>query len=94
VNPLTAFVRTKLLDLCAWRLLFNCKPLWLNDEHEDGAVWIRARKELLDWMTGKSDPDDRIVLPGCDELSTPAAPRGRASAWSDGATFANLRSTR
>src|SRR5437763_13808580 len=50
LTPLTEAVRTNLLDLIAWRLIFNCKREWLNDSGEKALVWARRRTELLKWM--------------------------------------------
>src|ERR1043165_6332343 len=50
VTPLTEFIRTNLLDLIAWRLIFNCKRSWLNDGGEKALIWAKRRAELLTWM--------------------------------------------
>lgn len=94
VTPLSAFVKTKLLDLCAWRLLFNCKPTWLNSEQEQAVVWRTVRKELLDWMKAIGSEKREQVLAGCTELAAIKATGGKASSWSDGQEFSDLRSLR
>lgn len=96
VEPFTAFVRTKLLDLCAWRLLFNCRPRWLNAEGEQAVVWRSVRKELVDWMKALSDEKRSQVLPGCKPLDADNVVNagGKASAWSDGQAFSDLRTLR
>lgn len=76
ISPLTEAVRTNLLDLFAWRLIFNCKREWLNAEQEKALIWQGRRKELLVWMTALGSVKRDVVLAGCVERTTPAAPRG------------------
>jgi hypothetical protein len=70
LTPFPAFLRPDFLDLWAWRLLFNCKPDWLQAEARgEGFSWSDRRRELLTWMQGLSSPDRKSVLAGCTELS-------------------------
>jgi phage gp36-like protein len=80
VTPLTEFIRTSLLDLVAWRLVFNCKREWLNDGGEKALIWAKRRAELLKWMQDVGSVKRDAVLAGCTERATPAAPKGMPKA--------------
>jgi phage gp36-like protein len=70
LDPLTGGLRMVLLDLWAWRLLFNCKPDWLESEQKgDGFSWSDRRKELMAWLKGLSSPKRETVLPGVAEIA-------------------------
>jgi pyridoxine 5'-phosphate synthase PdxJ len=82
--PFTSGLRMIFLDLWRWRLLFNCKPEWLNTDDKDSEEFAIAqrRKRLEAWLTGLSSDARPAVLPGVAELSTGS---GTASdAWSIG----------
>lgn len=84
VDPLPSWLRTDLVDLWAWRLLFNCKPDWLEQESKgEGFSWSDRRKELLKWLSGLSSPKRESVLPGCAELSALSSASG---VWSQAGT--------
>ena len=80
VTPLDPFsdgLRTVFLDLWAFRLLFNCKPDWLESEQRgEGFSWSDRRKELITWLRGLSSPKRETVLPGCTEVATRTSTNG------------------
>jgi phage gp36-like protein len=82
VTPITEFIRTNLLDLIAWRLIFNCKREWLNAEQEKALIWSKRRAELLKWMQDIGSVKREAVLADCAERGTPAAPKGMPRAVS------------
>lgn len=81
--PFTGGLRTLFLDLWRWRLIFNCKPLWLNtdDKASDEYAIAQNRRRIEAWLAGLSSDERTIVLPGVAERSTDIAPSG---AWSAG----------
>lgn len=83
LQPLIGILRTNLLDLWAWRLLFNVKPDWLETERiSDGFSWKDRRKELVKWM--ESLAAGSVSLPGVTPLSATSTTSG--GAWSTGGT--------
>lgn len=82
--PFTAGLRMIFLDLWRWRLIFNCKPLWLNTDDKDSEEYAIAqrRKRLESWLVGLSSEKRETVLPGVTELQ-PAMPSS-GGAWSTG----------
>ena len=80
VTPLAPFtdgLGMVFLDLWAWRLLFNCKPDWLESEQKgEGFSWSDRRKELVAWLKGLSSPKRETVLPGCTEVATRTSSSG------------------
>lgn len=84
VTPFPGWLRTELLDLWAWRLVFNCRPDWMEAEQKgEGFSWTDRRKELVKWLTGLSSPKRESVLPGCTELGALTSATG---VWSQGGT--------
>lgn len=83
LSPFTAGLRTLFLDLWRWRLIFNCKPLWLNtdDKSSDEYAIAQHRKRIEAWLAGLASDDRVSVLPGVAERTTGVAPTG---AWSTG----------
>ena len=84
LTPLTDEVRPILIDLWAWRLIFNNRPLWLNttDPSEDNYAWTRRRKEIVVWL--RDLQAGKFTLPGV-ALATAASPASGGS-WSQGGT--------
>lgn len=79
LDPFTSTLRTNFLDLWAWRLLFNCKPDWLEQERmSDGFSWKDRRKELVKWMEGLASGASQ--LPGVTLISSTSSSGG--GAWS------------
>jgi phage gp36-like protein len=72
ISPLSEWVRTILLDLIAWRLIFNCKREWLNTDQQDALAWTARRKEIVAWLAGLQSPDRKIVLADVAERIAPA----------------------
>lgn len=82
--PFTPGLRMVFLDLWRWRLLFNCKPEWLNNddrESEEHAI-AQGRKRLEIWLAGLASEDRATVLPGIAERTSPAPTT--SGAWSTG----------
>ena len=84
LTPFTAGLRTIFLDLWRWRLIFNCKPEWLNTDDKDSEEYAIAqrRKRLEVWLAGLSSEPPSTVLPGVAELSAVTTSTG--GAWSTG----------
>lgn len=84
LTPFTAGLRTIFLDLWRWRLIFNCKPEWLNTDDKESEEYAIAqrRKRLELWLTGLSTETRSSVLPGVQELSAGVSSTG--GAWSTG----------
>lgn len=84
LTPFTAGLRTIFLDLWRWRLLFNCKPEWLNTDDKESEEYAIAqrRKRLETWLAGLSSETRSTVLPGVTELTTGVTSTG--GAWSTG----------
>jgi phage gp36-like protein len=82
--PFGAGLRTIFLDLWRWRLLFNCKPEWLNTDDKDSEEYAVAqqRKRLECWLTGLASDARETVLPGVTETATSGTTAG--GAWSTG----------
>jgi len=80
VSPLFEWIRTILLDLIAWRLIFNCKREWLNTDQEKALAWTARRKEILTWMQAIGSVKRDVVLAGCVENSVPARLKGQPKA--------------
>jgi hypothetical protein len=82
--PFTAGLRTIFLDLWRWRLIFNCKPEWLNTDDKESEEYAIAqrRKRLESWLTGLSTETRSSVLPGVQEASAGVSSTG--GAWSTG----------
>ncbi len=82
--PFTSGLRMIFLDLWRWRLIFNCKPLWLNtdDKNSDEYAIAKRRGALEAWLAGLCSEPRATVLPGVTELSSGAASSG--GAWSTG----------
>ena len=82
--PFSAGLRMIFLDLWRWRLLFNCKPEWLNTDDKESEEYAIAqrRKRLEAWLTGLSSDDRATVLPGVAELTAGVTSTG--GAWSMG----------
>lgn len=89
--PFTAGLRMVFLDLWRWRLLFNCKPEWLNTDHKDSEEYAIAqrRKRLEVWLAGLCSDGRETVLPGLTELS--ATLRSSSGAWSTGSAAVMTR---
>jgi phage gp36-like protein len=69
-TPLPQWLLTILIDLWAFRLLFNCRPEWLETEQtRDGFSWKDRRKEIVAWLEGLSSPKRESVLPGFVEIA-------------------------
>lgn len=82
--PFTAGLRMIFLDLWRWRLIFNCKPLWLNTDNKESEEFAIAqrRKRLESWLVGLSSEKRETVLPGVTELQPAISSSG--GAWSTG----------
>ncbi|MGN6187198.1 MAG: phage protein Gp36 family protein, partial [Thermoanaerobaculia bacterium] len=52
LTPFTAGLRMIFLDLWRWRLLFNCKPEWLNtdDRNSEEFALAQRRRRLEVWL--------------------------------------------
>jgi hypothetical protein len=93
--PFGAGLRTIFLDLWRWRLLFNCKPEWLNTDDKESEEYAIAqgRKRLEAWLRGLASDARDSVLPGVTERATGSTTAG--GAWSTGSaavfTRASLR---
>ena len=86
--PFTSGLRMIFLDLWRWRLIFNCKPLWLNTDDKESEEYAIAqrRKRLEVWLAGLSSNSRETVLPGLTELSASATSNNSAAAWSAGSS--------
>ena len=84
LSPFTAGLRTIFLDLWRWRLIFNCKPEWLNTDDKESEEYAIAqrRKRLEVWLVGLSSETRPTVLPGVAELTSGVTSTG--GAWSTG----------
>ena len=82
--PFTTGLRTIFLDLWRWRLIFNCKPEWLNTDDKESEEYAIAqrRKRLESWLAGLSSETRSSVLPGVTEVSAGVSSTG--GAWSTG----------
>jgi hypothetical protein len=82
--PFSAGLRTIFLDLWRWRLLFNCKPAWLNtsDKESEEYAIAQQRRRLEPWLAGLASEDRSTVLPGVAELTSGAT--STSGAWSTG----------
>ena len=91
LDPFAAGLRTIFLDLWRWRLLFNCKPEWLNTSDKDSEEYAIAarRKQLELWLAGLGSDSRETVLPGATEIS--ASRSTNASAWSTGSSAVMTR---
>lgn len=78
--PFTDGVRTLFLDLWRWRLLFNCRPEWLNTDDKESEEYAIAqqRRRIEKWLCEFSPGD----LPGVTAISDGASQSG--GAWSIG----------
>ena len=85
--PFTSGLRMIFLDLWRWRLIFNCKPLWLNTDDKESEEYAIAqrRKRLEVWLASLSSDARDTVLPGVAELSASSVSTS-ASAWSTGSS--------
>lgn len=92
--PFTAGLRTIFLDLWRWRLIFNCKPVWLttDDAKSDEHAIARQRKRLEVWLEGLASDTRETLLPGIADLSSGTAGKSDG-AWSTGATALMTRRT-
>jgi phage gp36-like protein len=84
--PFGAGLRTIFLDLWRWRLIFNCKPEWLNTDDKESEEYAIAqrRKRLESWLIGLSSDARDTVLPGVAEVTSSTTTTG--GAWSTGST--------
>jgi phage gp36-like protein len=82
--PFSTGLRTIFLDLWRWRLIFNCKPEWLNTDDKESEEYAIAqrRKRLESWLAGLSSETRSSVLPGVTEVTTGVSSTG--GAWSTG----------
>lgn len=80
--PFAGGLRTIFLDLWRWRLLFNCRPEWLNTDDKESEEYAIAqqRKRIEKWLCDFSPGD----LPGVTVVSDGASQSG--GAWSTGST--------
>jgi hypothetical protein len=85
LGPFTPGLRMIFLDLWRWRLIFNCKPLWLNTDDKESEEYAIAqrRKRLEVWLAGLCGDTRDTVLPGVAEVSNSSV-SANASAWSTG----------
>ncbi|HET7437518.1 MAG TPA: phage protein Gp36 family protein [Thermoanaerobaculia bacterium] len=91
--PFTAGLRTVFLDLWRWRLLFNCKPEWLNTDDKESEEYAIAqrRRRLESWLAGLSSDDRSTVLAGVVERGSGATSTG--GAWSTGSRAVMTRAS-
>jgi hypothetical protein len=84
LSPFGAGLRAIFLDLWRWRLIFNCKPEWLNTDDRESEEYAIAqrRKRLEAWLAGLPSDTRSTVLPGAVEVTSGSTSTG--GAWSTG----------
>jgi phage gp36-like protein len=82
-------VREKILEANAWRLMQR-RPGNLKNDTDEGRLWEKRRKEVLDWFEAIASADEkvRLLIPFAVERTQREEPRaGGAAIVSDPSTF-------
>lgn len=84
LTPFTSALRMIFLDLWRWRLIFNCKPEWLNtdDRNSEEFAIAQRRKRLEIWLEGLASDERSSVLPGVNEAAVHSQVTLSTGAWS------------